>query len=410
MSSESGAVTSVRHLWVKNLFLAIIGAGVAVSANASDFASLNQALPSQVDAVSIAPVFDFDGDGCLPAAGISRHGDRNGGLKPTGSLGGSCRSSNFLEQSNTVHRYACTESSGVTYCGHFYALYFEKDQIIGGVESGHRHDWEYAAVWTMDGQVTHGSYSAHGDLTTASISELESENGHIKIVYHKDGVATHAFRFAKTAEVAENPYGAFVTPPIISWYAFSGDGWNNLVMRTLLNNYDYGSANLPMADSRFLSSLNEFKPAGYPVFSNSDVLAANTGVNEQWVQFVNDASSLCLDISGAEMANGTNVIQWHCNGGNWQKWYLEESTGMIHSLHDPRYCLDNSSVFGNGANIMIWTCWGGDPQRFVDNGDGSYGMDLDFHQVIDGYGTNAGDNVGTWWNWGGINQRWTLVP
>lgn len=382
---------------------------------ADDFASLSPALPAGVEASSIAPVFDFDSDGCLPAAGISRAGDKNGGLRPTGSLGGSCRSANFLELSNTVHRYACTSSGGNTYCGHYYALYFEKDQIFSGVESGHRHDWEYAAVWTVNGVVTHASFSAHGALTTSPVSDLEFENGHVKIVYHKDGALTHAFRFAKTGETAENPYGRFVTPPIVSWYEFTGDGhingkWSNLIMRTLLNSYDYGSANLPTADSRFVSSLNNYKPGGFPAFSESDALASHTGVQERWVQFINNASSLCMDVSNVFMANGTNVMQFTCNGGYWQKWFFDPSTGMIHSLQDPRYCLDNGGSFANGANISIWTCWGGDPQQFVDNGDGSFGMAADPNQVLDGFGRNPGDNLGTWWNWGGTNQRWTLLP
>ncbi|MGD8912242.1 MAG: NPP1 family protein [Candidatus Thiodiazotropha sp.] len=394
---------------LKKLIIPLLMATLT-SAQANDFDALDLALPSQIDAASIAPIFDFDSDGCLPAAGISSNGDQNGGLKPSGSLTGDCRSSNFLELSNTAHRYACKQSGDATYCGHFYALYFEKDQITNYIESGHRHDWEYAAVWTINGEISHGSYSAHGDLTTEEATSLEFENGHLKIVYHKEGVATHALRFAKSGETAENPYGTFVTPPIISWYEFSGDGWNNLVMRTLLNNYDYGSANLPIRDSLFLSNLNQFKPAGYPQFSESDVLSSNPGVQEQYVQFINDASGLCLDIYNVNMTNGTNVMQWDCNGGNWQKWYLEEESGLIHSLQDPRFCLDNSSVFSNGANIMIWTCHGGDPQRFVDNGDGSFGMALDPNLVLDAAGTSPSDNVQTWWNWGGTNQRWTLSP
>lgn len=249
----------------------VLGSGLALgiasaTAYASDFAKLDEALPSDV-AASFAPIFDFDGDGCLPSAGISRSGQQNGGLNPSGSLTGQCRSGNFLDTSNTVHRQTCASANGSTFCAHFYALYFEKDQIISGIPSGHRHDWEYAAVWTIDGAVTDGSFSAHGDLTTEAASELAFEDGHLKIVYHKDGLGTHSLRFAGDDEVAENPYGAFVTPDIISWYEFHGDGLPNDVIRPRLEGFDYGSAVLPVRDDNFLASVNAFRPAGYPEFT-----------------------------------------------------------------------------------------------------------------------------------------------
>lgn len=243
----------------------------ALPVYASTFAKLDQAVPSSIDAVHIAPVFDFDSDGCLPSAGISRAGVQNGGLKPSGSITGGCRSSTFLDTSNTVHRHACVVSNGNTYCGHFYGLYFLKDQIVSGIESGHRHDWEYAAVWTTNGFITHGSYSAHGALTTTESANLSFEKGHLKIVYHKDGVLTHALRFASAGEAAENPYKAFVTPTLISWYEFRGDGLSNAVIRASLNGFNYGSANLPMRDSSFLSNLNAYKPSTYPAFTEESV-------------------------------------------------------------------------------------------------------------------------------------------
>ena len=154
---------------------------LAGPASADNFARLDEALPSTVDISGTSPVFDFDTDGCLPSAGISRAGAQNGGLKPSGSITGGCRSSSFLDTSNTLHRHACIHSDGKTYCGHFYALYFLKDQAtaLGG---GHRHDWEYAAVWTTNGVVTHGGYSAHGDLTNAAVASLPMQYGHLKIV------------------------------------------------------------------------------------------------------------------------------------------------------------------------------------------------------------------------------------
>lgn len=367
---------------------------------ASDFEKLDEALLLEIDIQSIAPVFDFDGDSCLPATGLSRNGVMNGGQKPSGSLTGACRSTNFLDLSNTFHRYSCETSEGNQYCGHFYSLYFEKDQIFSGIESGHRHDWEYAAVWTINGTVTHGSYSAHGDLKTVVASDLEFENGHLKIVYHKDGVGTHALRFAKENESAENPYGEFVTPTIVSWNTIIGDNIPNGSIRALLDKFDYGSANLPVHDSRFLNEMNEFKPSNYPTFTYS-------GEVVEYTQFINQASNLCLDIYNVEMADATNVIQWDCSGNDWQQWYFDQNTGLIHSKENPKYCLDNGGRFINGANVMIWSCNDSDNQKFISQSDESIGMALESNQVLDGYGIAEGDDVGTWWNWGGINQKWT---
>ena len=241
---------------------------------AADFAKLDQALPSNGIINNKQPVFDFDGDGCLPSAGISRLGEKNPGLKTSGKITGDCRSGNFLITSNTMHRYVCKSSGGNQYCGHIYALYFEKDQLFNYFGGGHRHDWEHAAVWTKNGVVTHGTYSSHGNQTTKPASELPFENGHLKIVYHKDGVTTHAFRFAKSNEYAENPYGSFLTPTIASWYRMSGDGLSNSQMFSRLNSFDYGSANLPIKDSNFLNNINNGKPSGYPTFTSTDVNAS----------------------------------------------------------------------------------------------------------------------------------------
>src|SRR5262245_11938018 len=102
---------------------------LAPAARANDFPRLDEALPLTIDISATYPVFDFDGDGCLPSAGVSRAGQQNGGLKPTGSITGGCRASHFLDLSNTLHRHACVTSGPDTYCGHFYALYFLKDQV-----------------------------------------------------------------------------------------------------------------------------------------------------------------------------------------------------------------------------------------------------------------------------------------
>ncbi len=236
---------------------------------ADDFAKLNEAVPN-TQVKTISPVFDFDTDGCLPSAGISRTGAQNSGLGTTGDLGGDCRSSNFLDTSNLIHRSLCNTVGGNVYCGHFYAIYFEKDQTTAAGCSicGHRHDWEHVTIWTTNNVVTHGGASAHGGMATKALSEIPRDSaGHIKIVYHKDGGGTHALRFASSDESAENPYSNFVTPTIISWFNMIGDGINNADLRNKLNTFDYGDASLDIRDSVFISRLNQFKPSGYPQFT-----------------------------------------------------------------------------------------------------------------------------------------------
>jgi len=278
--AEYSEVVRKNFRLLKFLLCLLTGFATTTTVQAADFPGLDVATPRGGNSLAYAPVFDFDGDGCLPSAGISRQGEQNPGLRATGSITGQCRTPYFLGTSNTVHRYACISSGGSNYCGHFYSLYFEKDQCYGplAVEDpvcGHRHDWEYAAVWTKDGVVTHGSFSAHGDLETKTVYEVPFEDSHLKIIYHKGGLWTHALRFANFGELAENAYGNFVTPVLASWYELTGDSLSNQQMRAALNFYNYGSATIPLKDSRFLDNLNSFKPSSYPFFTEESVYAAN---------------------------------------------------------------------------------------------------------------------------------------
>lgn len=239
----------------------------------ANFAALTEALPIGIEITSLIPVFDFDSDGCLPAAGISRTGEPNGGLNPSGSITGGCRLNDFLTTSNTYHRNSCVNDSGNTYCAFVFALYFAKDQTIAGgvfgtVVGGHRHDWEKVVIWTINGAITHGSYSAHGDLFTETVDKIPKQNGKLKFVYHKDGISTHAMRFAGNNENAENEYSTFVTPPVVDWFTMIGDETTNAELRKVLETYDYGSAVFPNKDNRFFKELNEDKPNGYPLFAH----------------------------------------------------------------------------------------------------------------------------------------------
>ncbi|WP_281558644.1 NPP1 family protein [Thalassomonas sp. RHCl1] len=227
---------------------------------------------SQVVA-SQAPVWDFDGDGCYAAAAFDRSGVANPGLKISGGVSENCQFSDFYNESNTYHRHACVEQDSVEYCANMYALYFIKDQA--SFWFGHRHDLEHVITWFVNGVMTHVSASAHGDYDTRSVDEVEFIGAHPAIVYHKDSILTHAFRFARASDVAEpEAPGAFLTPTIVSYAMIKGDGSaDNAMFRQLINNSDFGNASFDFRNSNFQNKLNEFKPSAYPAFTADSIHA-----------------------------------------------------------------------------------------------------------------------------------------
>lgn len=227
---------------------------------------LSEALPADVDLQPLTPRFDFQ-SGCHPAVGIDAQGKKNEGIEPIGGLGEGCQDTNFLSNANTIHRYTCKTENSAQYCGHIFALYFTKDQSIDNQRSGHRHDWEFATVYTRDNHITHIGHSAHGRVNTDHVENLVLQNNHALIVYDKDGEKTHAMRFAKPGESAQNPYGRFVTPPIASWFEMHGDdGFDNSTLREHFNKADFEAGNVPVSDSNFTNNLNKGKPSSYPNF------------------------------------------------------------------------------------------------------------------------------------------------
>jgi hypothetical protein len=127
------------------------------------------------------------------------------------------------------------------------------------------------------------------------------------------------------------------------------------------------------------------------------------------MQIVNQDSGQCLDIEHAIAADGSNVIQWPCNGGGNQRWSYDDSSGLIRSMLDPHYCLDNSGSYHDGANIAIWNCNGNSNQRFkFDPVTGKISIRSYPALVVDASGSDAGDNIITWSFWGGSNQRWSM--
>lgn len=81
---------------------------------------------------------------------------------------------------------------------------------------------------------------------------------HPKIVYHKDGGLTHAFRFAKADEEPENHHGTWQRPALVSWNNFPRG------IRDTLTSADFGDASLDLRDDRFAGALNKVNKGFVP--------------------------------------------------------------------------------------------------------------------------------------------------
>ncbi|MEU2288890.1 NPP1 family protein [Streptomyces sp. NPDC013178] len=235
--------------------------GLTGSANAAllnPFPYMGQGAPVQE---MFQPFFDYDSDGCYPAAAVDSSGRLNGGLNPSGALNGSC-GRDHLGKANTYSRAKCDKGTG--WCGVVYTLYFEKDQGNVVLDIGHRHDWEAAVVWYRNGDQwpSYVSTSAHGDYTTKRFNDVEREGKRFKVVYHKDGeFGTHAFRFAKVGERAEAwGDGGWDRPALVPYDTLWSE---NRTAFNALANSEWGQANFPLQDKgdRFRNTLNEAKPS-----------------------------------------------------------------------------------------------------------------------------------------------------
>ncbi|MFI9848297.1 ricin-type beta-trefoil lectin domain protein [Nonomuraea sp. NPDC051941] len=112
----------------------------------------------------------------------------------------------------------------------------------------------------------------------------------------------------------------------------------------------------------------------------------------------------CVDVAGANSANGTQVQLWTCNGTTAQSW-TTQSDGTIRALGK---CLDVAGASSaDGAKVQIYDCNGTAAQQWTAASDGTLralGKCLDATNVSSADGTPL-----QIWSCGtGANQKWTL--
>ncbi|KAK4187648.1 necrosis inducing protein-domain-containing protein [Podospora australis] len=191
------------------------------------------------------PALDYDTDSCYNTVAISPTGQLNSGQDPgkgQSTILGFCRKEDRLSKTNIYVRSKCNNG----WCAHLYDYYFESDFGTGG----HRHDWEHIAVWVQNGQLKFVSASEHGKWNIRFPGQAPGirfeGSTHPKIVYHKDGVGTHAFRYANSGdEPPENHWQSWrwgVGAGLLNWDAIPGN------LRTTLSQKDWGSAEMAVRD------------------------------------------------------------------------------------------------------------------------------------------------------------------
>ncbi len=76
----------------------------------------------------------------------------------------------------------------------------------------------------------------------------------------------------------------------------------------------------------------------------------------------------CVDVQGANSADGTPIQLYDCNQTNAQSWTIV-ADGSIQALGK---CLDITGLGTTpGTKIQLWTCWGGANQKWVPQANGS---------------------------------------
>lgn len=246
---------------------AVLGAlgamALLVAVPATAHANVLQLLPQNADGLeqTFSPAYDYDGDGCYATAAIGADGTLNSGLKLGGDVNGRCHDYAQLANANTYSRAKCNNG----WCAVMYASYFEKDQVtLGPAAIGHTHDWEHVVVWVNGDEAQYVSVSQHNTYQVAARSSVRFDGTHPKIVYHKDGIGSHCFRFASgDDEPPENATGGWFFPRLVGWNGYPA-GYRDKLMSA-----DFGSATIKIDDGDFQYALARSMPAGIPFDPNA---------------------------------------------------------------------------------------------------------------------------------------------
>ncbi|GAB3656826.1 RICIN domain-containing protein [Glycomyces tarimensis] len=105
----------------------------------------------------------------------------------------------------------------------------------------------------------------------------------------------------------------------------------------------------------------------YPQISIDTATGAVSGVAGETTTMVARHSGKCADVVNGSTADGAEIIQYTCNGGDNQRWQLQSVGGGYYEIMSWRSgkCLDVSDAStANGAQVVQWPCNGGTNQQW----------------------------------------------
>jgi beta-glucanase (GH16 family) len=136
------------------------------------------------------------------------------------------------------------------------------------------------------------------------------------------------------------------------------------------------------------------------VFSSSG--GGGGGANGQ----ITGLAGKCVDVAGANPANGTPVQLWDCNGTNAQNWTIG-TDGTIRALGK---CMDvTAGATGNGAKVQLYDCNGTGAQQWRANAAHDI-VNPQSNRCLDATGVSSanGTRLQIWDCTGGANQKWNV--
>jgi beta-glucanase (GH16 family) len=134
------------------------------------------------------------------------------------------------------------------------------------------------------------------------------------------------------------------------------------------------------------------------------VFSASTGGGGGTTGAITGNGGRCVDVAGANPANGTPVQLWDCNGTGAQRWTVG-TDGTIRALGK---CMDVSGgSTANGAKVQLWDCNGTGAQQWRVSAAGDI-VNPQANRCLDatGGGTANGTRLQIWDCTGGANQKW----